>query len=208
MAERTRTLALALAAFAAACAPDFRPAARLLGQSAPQPREPFTERRRSYFDSDAKQLSRERGVLVQSDGSVVPHGRDVAYYSSGLMRHDRGFERGEPRGRWRSWHENGALECEAFYEPGERTTMTWRREDGSLSSSGELFDGLRDGEWRSWHSNGVLASRGAYVRGERHGPWIFWNDAGELVECGDYLADERIGAWERGSRAVPANSRR
>lgn len=181
----------------AACAPDFRPAARYLGQSLPAPREPLFERRRSYFDSAATQLAREHGVLILHDGSTLAHGRDVAWRSNGKLEYEREFERGEPRGRWRSWFENGVLESEAFYEPARATSMSWWRADGSLSSRGEHVMGLREGEWSYFHANGLLAARGAYVGGERHGLWTYFDEAGRVLECGEFERGERVGAWER-----------
>ncbi len=180
-----------------ACAPDFRPAARYLGQTLPTPREPVFERRRSYFDSAATQLSREHGVLILHDGETLAHGRDVAWCSNGRLRFEREFERGEPRGRWRSWFENGALESEAFYEPGRATRMSWWRDDGSLSSQGSHVMGLREGAWESYHANGQLATRGEYRAGQRHGAWTFFDENGRVLECGEFAHGQRIGAWER-----------
>jgi len=191
----------------AACAPDFTGPSRLMGQSIPPPRDPIVDRRRTYFDSAATQLSRERGVLILHDNSLLAHGRDVSYYSSGLPRFEREFDHGEPRGRWRSWYESGALESDATYTPGVPTTMTWRREDGSLSSSGEHVLGAREGEWLWRHPNGMLAARGSYSRGQRDGLWSYWSDTGELIECGWFVDDERSGAWERGPAFSGATAR-
>ncbi len=181
----------------AGCLPNFKPAARLLGQGLPTPREEVFERQRSWFDSRATQPSREQGVLIRHDHSLVSHGRDTAWYSNGFKRFEREFERGEPRGRWRSWFENGVLESDATYEPGELTTMTWWREDGQLSSSGTHVLGAREGEWSYYHDNGLLAARGQWSRGERHGAWAYFDALGRLVECGEFVRGERSGAWER-----------
>jgi hypothetical protein len=181
----------------AGCAPNFKPAARLLGQALPAPREVVFERQRSWFDSRATQLSRERGVLILEDNSLVSHGRDSAWYSNGFQHFEREFERGEPRGRWRSWFENGVLESEATYEPDELTTMTWWREDGQLSSSGTHIGGAREGEWTYYHDNGLLAARGEWSRGERHGAWVYFDALGQFVECGRFERGQRSGAWER-----------
>ncbi len=195
-ASLIRTLSIGALLASAACAPDFRPAARYLGQTLPAPREPVFERRRSYFDSAARQLSRERGVLIFHDNSIVAHGADRAWYASGLLRHERAFERGEPRGRWRSWFENGALESDATYEPAVLTPMSWWREDGSLSSRGMHVMGLREGEWSEHHAGGQLAARGNYVAGERHGPWTFFDELGRVLACGEFEHGERVGDWE------------
>ena len=205
MAETSRAVRAAACsslALLAACAPDFRPASRLLGQALPPEREPVFERRRTYFDPRATQLSRERGVLIASDGSTVAHGRDVAWYVNGLLRFEREFDHGEPAGRWRTWYEHGQLESDATYARGARTTMSWWREDGALSSSGELLSGVREGEWLEFHDNGLPAARGRYAGGLRDGPWISWSPAGQLVECGWYERGERTGAWERGAGAT------
>lgn len=195
------TLSLQLGLLVASCVPDFTASSRYLASSLPQPREPLFERRRSYFDSAATQLAREHGVFILFDNSVVAHGRDVLWYSNGRLRHEREYEHGEPRGRWRSWFENGVLESDASYAPGERTAMSWWREDGSLSSSGGHVLGRREGQWSSFHSNGMPAARGNWSDGERHGPWSFFDDAGGLVECGEYVRGERSGVWEFGAGA-------
>lgn len=201
MVEGRAFAATLVAALAFACIPDFTASSRYLASTAAPPREPIFERRRSYFDSAAKQLAREHGVLLLHDNTVVAHGRDVAWYSNGRLWREREFDRGEPRGRWRSWFENGALESDAIYAPNQRTTMSWWRADGSLSSSGEHVMGLREGEWSSFHSSGMLAARGVYERGERHGPWIRFDELGRLIECGDFVRGERSGVWEFGPGA-------
>lgn len=189
-------LAAGVASLAAGCAPDFRAASRLLASDLPPPREELFERRRTYFDSRAKQLSRERGVLILADGSTLAHGLDRAWWPSGALHFERQFERGEPRGRWRSWYESGALEFEAEHTPGTLTNMSWWRADGALSSAGQHVLGLREGEWSYFHSSGLLAARGAWRAGQRSGPWSFFDESGRLLECGEYVAGERSGAWE------------
>jgi len=188
-----------VAGLALACIPDFRASSRYLASTLPPPREPVFERRRSYFDSGAAQLAREHGVLILHDNSAVRHGRDVAWYANGRRRYEREFERGEPRGRWRTWFESGVLESDATYTPGRLTQMSWWREDGSISSSGAHVMGLREGPWSSFHSSGMLAARGNYRRGERDGAWSFFDEAGRLLECGEYVRGERSGAWEFGA---------
>jgi hypothetical protein len=194
--------AASVAALALGCAPDFRGAARLLASDLPPPREELFERRRTYFDTRATQLSRERGVLILADGSTLAHGLDRAWWPSGALHFERQFERGEPRGRWRSWYESGALEFEAEHAPGRITSMSWWRPDGALSSAGPHLLGLREGEWSYFHPSGVLAACGVWRAGERCGAWSFFDDAGRLLECGEYLAGERSGAWEVYERAV------
>lgn len=193
---RARWCAASLAALALGCAPDFRAASRLLASDLPPPREELFERRRTYFDTRATQLSRERGVLILADGSTLAHGLDRAWWPSGALHFERQFERGEPRGRWRSWYESGALEFEAEHAPGRTTGMSWWRADGALSSTGPHVLGLREGEWSYFHPSGVLAARGAWRAGERSGAWSFFDEQGRLLECGEYLAGERSGAWE------------
>lgn len=178
---RLAALALLLA-WLAACAPDFRPAARQLGRSLPDDREPVRERRAVYFDAEHTRVRREWHVLILADGSTVLDGRDVQYYPDGKLEHEREYARGEATGRWRSWWPNGAQRMETTYGSSEPQPMRWWHSNGQLSSEGFARNGVKEGPWTFWHASGVKSAEGVYTGGDRDASWHYWNEAGEPVK--------------------------
>jgi hypothetical protein len=175
---RLVTFALAAASLAA-CAPDFRPAARQLALSLPEHREPLPERRTVYFDAEHTRVRREWHVLILADNSTVLHGSDVQYFADGKLEHEREYARGEASGRWRSWWPNGTQRMEATYGAGEPQPMRWWHENGQLSSEGLARNGIKEGPWTFWHASGVKSAEGVYAGGRRDATWHYWNENGE-----------------------------
>lgn len=115
-------------------------------------------------------LVRERMVLVQRGRPPVAQGADKGWYASGGVRYEREFERGEPHGTWRTWHENGVLASEASFDAGERLMRFWY-ENGTVSAEGPAKNGSRQGVWRCYRPDGTLREEGTYVNSLREGDW-------------------------------------
>ena len=177
----------------ASCAPNFREAARVLGNELPERTEPVLDRRRSYFANDLTRPHRDWFVLLYPDGRVLEHGRDTSWYASGQLEWEREYDHGEATGHWRAWYEDGTPRSEQTFGSAELTPVRWWYPNGQLSSEGPALSGVRDGEWTQWHSNGNKSARGNYRLGKREGPWTFWNEDGSLKETVEYRDDLRVG---------------
>lgn len=185
-----RGSALALVALAA-CAPDFRPAARRLGAGL-EAREPFVQRRAAYFDLESTRLRREWSYEVLADGTQRAHGRELQNYPDGRREFEREFRHGEPVGAWRSWWPDGTPRMEAHYGSGEPRPMRWWHASGQLEADGLAHEGVKTGPWRHFHADGSLASQGCYANGERTGEWSFFDERGTLLESVEYREGVRV----------------
>jgi hypothetical protein len=181
-----------LALAAAACAPDFRAASRMLAADLPEAREPLLERRTSYYDAGHARTRREWHVLIGADGASVLHGLDTGYFPDGSLEHEREHDHGEPTGRWRAWWPSGRPRMEASFGDDEPRPMRWWHENGQLSSEGLARDGVKEGRWTFFHENGTKAAEGRFESGKRAGEWSTWDADGELVERADYRGGLRI----------------
>jgi len=115
-------------------------------------------------------LVRERMVLVYKTRKPVAQGTDKGWFPSGTKRYERDFERGEPRGLWRTWHENGTLASEVTFSPDE-TPMRFWYPNGRVSAEGPARNGSRQGVWRCYRPDGTLREEGTYVNSLREGDW-------------------------------------
>lgn len=100
-------------------------------------------------------------------------------------------------GKYRSWHENGALASEGSFAD-DREIGRWKffHADGRLAAEGSFGRGERVGPWETFHPGGPRESKGRYEKGKRSGPWSFWTPAGELQteDSGTYAFVERRAA--------------
>ena len=72
-------------------------------------------------------------------------------------------------GRYVSYHPNGAIESEGYYE-----------------------NDLEEGLWRDFYPSGAVAAEGNYKSGKEDGLWRFWNQDGEFQEAVVYRDGQEV----------------
>jgi len=105
---------------------------------------------------------------VQTDNENTLHIAEIPYESGNIkFRYSRCMsldgQRWIRHGLFVSYHENGMVASEGYYE-----------------------NGLEIGVWRDFHENGQLASEGSYVDGKEEGLWKFWSEDGNEVQAVTY----------------------
>lgn len=131
-------------------------------------------------------------------------------FPPGTEVHQSTFDDGSPRaegflndrkpiGRWRYWHETGALAAQGDYKYGARKHGKWTtwNEHGIRLSTGTWDAGERVGSWSFWYPNGRPSLKGPYRLGQRHGFWHHWHPTGAKAAEGNYIRDQRSGMWKQ-----------
>lgn len=65
--------------------------------------------------------------------------------------------------------------------------------NGTMSSEGNMRDGLPDGYWKTYFENGQLKSEGNRSEFKLDGPWIFYNEKGLKQSLLTYTEDQKNG---------------
>ena len=65
--------------------------------------------------------------------------------------------------------------------------------NGTISSEGNMQNGLPDGYWKTYYENGQLKSEGNRVELKLDGPWIFYNEKGFKKSMLTYVEDQKNG---------------
>lgn len=114
------------------------------------------------------------------------------YESLGRYMDDRAV------GRWESYHQNGLLQSEVFYNNGAYTKSIW----DSLGNQ-QVTNG--NGRQITWHANGQIAEEGDYVKGLKQGYWYGYYPSGKQHYQEMYRDDRLVRGValnERGERFV------
>lgn len=191
-----RALPLTIA-LAVACAPAcFRvrhpPFPDVPERAVPEP-PPKLERRRTYYDKEARELETETRVLVWAGGRTQLHGEALEWYRSGAMKAHRAYDHGEPTGTWTTWYESGARRSECIMgADAPLAPMNWWYADGHLECQGPARNGSRQGTWTLWHPDGKKAAEGEYRDDLREGEWTFWDADGRVTERCVYRANVKV----------------
>lgn len=99
-------------------------------------------------------------------------------------------------GRWTSWHENGQVQEQGWYENHRETGgWQWWDENGQRIAVGTFFAGQREGTWTFWYSNGVRQVDAQYADGKGSGFWTLYFDDGQKCAEGQFLDGELDGHW-------------
>src|SRR5262245_31259346 len=92
-------------------------------------------------------------------------------------------------GRYRSWHENGALASEGSFLD-DKETGRWKffHASGERAAEGSFARGDRTGMWETFHPNGARESKGRYEKNHRSGEWSYWTEDGakNALDSGTY----------------------
>ena len=78
--------------------------------------------------------------------------------------------------------------------PGHTTEVQYRYADGTISSEGQLLNGLPQGYWISYHPDGTRKSEGNWSQGQLEGEWVFYDGAGRLETTLTYVEGRKDGA--------------
>ena len=76
----------------------------------------------------------------------------------------------------------------------DTTEVQYRFSDGTISSEGQLLNGLPQGYWISYHPDGTRKSEGNWSRGQLEGEWVFYDGSGRLETTLTYVEGRKEGA--------------
>jgi hypothetical protein len=202
--RRLLTLALALAATAAACRSSTQLSKLKAPPAAKEPDPTGRIEERTELDEATGKPRHVWTVLVTPGRGAIKHGIEKSWYENGSLHYEREFRFGKPTGVWRSWWDNGKprTECSYFGPDVERTMSFWR-EDGKLQAQGRACDGARRGRWKFWFGNGQLSDEGEYRNGLREGTWHAWSEDGKRRFEVVYAKNVRVSKKEIPPEAEP-----
>ncbi len=124
---------------------------------------------------------------IQMKGKYLSNMKDgiFIYYSDhGTYSSAGRYIKEEAVGKWESYHWNGALESEVYYNGGAFTRSVW-------DSLGRVQVENGNGRFIKWHLNGNIAEEGDYVGGRRDGDWFGFHDDGKPYYH-DFYSDNRL----------------
>ena len=99
-------------------------------------------------------------------------------------------------GRWTSWHENGQVQEQGWYEDQREVgDWQWWDDNGQRIAAGQFVDGKREGDWAFWYSNGVRQIDAHYSDGLGTGYWTLYFDDGQKCAEGAFDGGEITGFW-------------
>lgn len=75
----------------------------------------------------------------------------------------------------------------------DTTEVQYRFADGTISSEGQLLNGLPEGYWVSYHPDGMRKSEGNWSRGKLEGEWVFYDVAGRVETTLNYVGGRKEG---------------
>ncbi|MDH4089781.1 MAG: rhomboid family intramembrane serine protease [Cyclobacteriaceae bacterium] len=161
---------------------------------------PALETRRVFYDAAWKEIEDPSASVYYRIGSIDSLGRWQGqvydYYRNGsiqmkgkyldgmkngvfLYYSERGryasagrYVKEDAVGKWESYHWNGALETEVYYNNGAFTKSVM----DSLGNA-QVVNGK--GKAVSWHPNGQIAEEGSYYDGRREGDWFGFHEDGK-----------------------------
>ena len=139
-----------------------------------------------------------------ADGSVVEHGRYLAWNSSGWLREEGEYRAGRRHGRWTAWSVNRKSD-EREYLDGELhgRVSRWAAYDDRLQSQEEYRHGVKEGLASYWTGRGVKEREGEFKDGKRQGRWTSWHPNGRKAKEEEYAEDALQGAatiWDEEGR--------
>ena len=108
-----------------------------------------------------------------------------------LAGHQLGYEAID--GEYKSWYNNGQLECHYFYKDGKLhgEYKSWYN-NGQPGSHYFYKDGKLRGEYKSWYDNGQPGSHYFYKNGRLHGEYKNWHDNGQLERHCFYKGGKQV----------------
>ena len=101
------------------------------------------------------------------DGIFLYYSNHKTYTSAGRYKNDRNI------GKWETFHDNGRMASEVFYNDGYFLKSLWDTSGYQL-----VKDGF--GKEIQHHPNGVVALQGEYADGNKHGYWHGRHANGEI----------------------------
>ncbi len=135
-------------------------------------------------------------ILVNDDGSKLPHGKKVEWREDGSIIAVRWYWKGRFHGIEQTFHQNGQLgasteyidgyahgEHASWHWTGKRHARSWYEYD-VLNGPAEFFD-----------DNGVLTKKGCFLNGEADGEWSEYRPDGSVIRKGCYRKGKKIGTW-------------
>jgi len=137
--------------------------------------------------------SLDRGPYLEGE----KHGKWVTeLYEGGRI--EGAYNLGRHTGPWRTFHANGRLTLERFYDEAGRPVGTWKGyyENGKRRLEGTYVDGRRMGTWQRWYRNGRHEWQRVYPPSGQ-GQVRRWHPGGKLRLQGQHDAGgDRTGVWQ------------
>jgi len=162
----------------------------------------------------------EQGQLIAEYYELSDDKLDGSYktwYSSGQIKAELNYDKGESEGKQREYFESGNPSLTAFYRNHQKEGefKQWHEED-KLAFQGTYRDGKEDGaflEWyssgqlkvrktfkmglhhgdhREWYKNGQSKLSARFDKGHRDGPVRSWDEEGHLLFEGDFGGDHPV----------------
>jgi antitoxin component YwqK of YwqJK toxin-antitoxin module len=167
----------------------------------------------SYYP-DGKEKS--KGFYIDDKKS----GTWTYFFNNGMTEQTGKYSNGLPDGQWRWYYETGQILRDEFYRKGREDGFAYELfPSGDTLSSGEFYNGQREGIWT--FQDGDQKLRGSFVAGEMNGTWTHfyldgvksfegnfrdgqaeglirsWYPDGSLKWKGNCEAGKRTGVWNR-----------
>ena len=141
------------------------------------------------------------------------------YYENGRQQQLGKYKNEIPSGEWKWYYKNGTLKCIEYYKKGKlEGTQKEYDEFGVQISSGEYYNGLKEGSWfyfvgrykevgeftmgfknnywTHFYKNGKLAFEGSFDEGQPKGKHIYYHTNGVKKMKGKYQVGRKIGTWK------------
>lgn len=151
-------------------------------------------------------VSGDEGKTLEAGKPRLLTDKRETHWPDGTLRESGEWSDGKRIGMHRTWHQNGRLASEVFWDRhnGRRGIARFYHENGGPFIVGCYANGMRDGTWTEYYADGTLRSVGAYVQricpnglveSKRDGYWEFRDPLGRVEEhSGIYHFGDRVGS--------------
>lgn len=135
----------------------------------------------------------KKGII---DKKGIYQGLWETYYLSGKLKTKGEYKNGKKYGKWTYYFVSGKVEQEGFYDEQGLYTNEWKwyYENGKLLRKEEYRKGIEDGYLEEFDKEGDLITSGEFFDGEREGEWFY--KLNDHEEIGKFRYGQRNGYWE------------
>lgn len=128
------------------------------------------------------------------DGVLVKHGEERTWHKNGSLNRQSFYEDGELHGELIEWYPDKTAKLKTLYQHGKRhgQSSQWNKDGKKLKDSTYVNDEL-NGPHMEYYSNGKPKVKGSYSNDLKSGLWEEYNERGEVLKKAEYKANFKHG---------------
>ena len=137
------------------------------------------------YDGEVHEYYDGHSITTLKEGVMQHH---ISYHPNGKLKVERFYENGRLNGEMKEYDNEGKLIREAHYLQGKRNGKYMERNLDGYTSTSNYKNDVLEGEYVELFGNGQIAQKGSYdSSGKKTGRWVRYKNDGTLIEDVGYL---------------------